>query len=555
MTDSQRQGKGLYRLDAAQVALCPLACLLATAEGTVLAANALAAPLLGAIEQGHTPEVLGFIGRAALTGKPMAESVLLPGPSGPIYFELTLMPMAEPDTVLVLGREVTLERNLRVALVESRQRYKDLVEISSDFSWETGMDGRFVFVTPRGAMGYSADELVGSDPARLIEPGHDAEGRVFSARHPAEDIEIWMRTALGQPVCVQVSAAPLIGPAGEWRGARGVCRDITDVRERDAALARAANRERLLTYIVRTIRDEVEPGNMLQAAAEATARALSAPGCRIFRFVRGHFHQAAAFGEVDAGEVGHALITAFEGGAQTLELDQAGWLVLAAITRYHGEANGAIALWRTQGPWHDDERILIADVANQIGIANEQIANHERIVNLSRTDALTGLFNRRAFFEEAIRRFNRLDRDQKSASLMYVDLDNFKMVNDVRGHQAGDEALVAVRDLLVGNTRPIDLVSRLGGDEFAVWLEGADAAVAEKRAQALLEAFRSLLPLSGSPEKPLGASLGVAVHQPDHPERFEELVARADETMYEVKRSGKGSYRLSLPSPAGERAK
>ncbi|MCC7166269.1 MAG: diguanylate cyclase [Rhodospirillales bacterium] len=554
MTDSQRPGKTLYRLDTAQVDQCPMACLLATAEGEVLAANALAGPLEEAIAQGHTPEVLGYIGRAALTGKPMAESILLPGPQGPIYFELTLMPMAEPDTVLVLGREVTLERNLRVALVESRQRYKDLVEISSDFSWETGLDGRFVFVTPRGAMGYSADELVGRDPARLIDPGHEEEGKVFSARHPTEDVEIWMRTAQGQPICVQVSAAPLIGPAGEWRGARGVCRDITDMRERDAALARAANRERLLTYIVRTIRDEVEPGNMLQAAAEATARALSAQGCRIYRVESGRHRTAAGFGTFGEGPIDRALDAALEGGAQTFEFEQDGWQVMAALTRYHGQVNGAIALARPSPLWHDDERILITDVANQIGIANEQIANHERILNLSRTDALTGLFNRRAFFEEAIRRFNRLDRDQKSAALLYVDLDNFKMVNDVRGHQAGDQALIAVRDLLVGNTRPIDLVARLGGDEFAIWLEGADVSVAEKRAQALLGAFTSLLPLSGTPEKPLGASLGVAVHLPDHPERFEELVARADETMYEVKRHGKGSYRLSVPSVVRERA-
>ncbi|TAN51245.1 MAG: GGDEF domain-containing protein, partial [Rhodospirillales bacterium] len=457
-----------------------------------------------------------------------------------------------PGAVMVFGRDVTLERNLRMALVESRQRYKDLVEISSDFSWETGLDGRFVFVTPRGALGYSADELVGRPPTDLLAEGHEDEASLFSTRAAVEDSEMWMRRADGGQSCVLVSAAPLLGPAGEWRGARGVCRDITQVRERDAALAQASNRERLLTYIVRTIRDEVDPANMLGAAAEATARALSCSGCQIFRAEAGHFALAANFGDHGLAETIQPMLTSLEGGASTAEISLNGWQVLSAVSRYHRDANGAVCLWRKAGsaPFCDDERLLILDVANQIGIANEQIVNHERILNLSRTDGLTGLFNRRAFFEEIERRFNRLARDRKPAALIYVDLDNFKMVNDVHGHQKGDEALLALKNVLIHNTRPIDLVARLGGDEFAVWLESADNEVAEKRAQALLEATHPLAAFSGTPEKVLGASLGLAVHDPRRPETLEAMIARADEAMYEVKRSGKGSYKIAQPAQA-----
>jgi len=83
-------------------------------------------------------------------------------------YDVVVLPWADSTVALVLGRDVTLERSLRAALVESRQRYKDLVEISNDFAWETDAEGRFVFVSPRGALGYPATELVGRPAAELL---------------------------------------------------------------------------------------------------------------------------------------------------------------------------------------------------------------------------------------------------------------------------------------------------------------------------------------------------------------------------------------------------
>ena len=132
--------------------------------------------------------------------------------------------------------------------------------------------------------------------------------------------------------------------------------------------------------------------------------------------------------------------------------------------------------------WDDDHRLMLTDVANQLGIANEQIANHERIVALSRTDSMTGLLNRRAFYEEELpRRISRLERANQTASMFYVDMDNFKRVNDVHGHQAGDEAILFLRDMLINFSRPGDLIARLGGDEFAMWLDDKDGVSAPKK--------------------------------------------------------------------------
>ena len=515
-------------------------------DGQVLAANIRAEPLAAAIAQGRLgclPDLLNEPGGTGVESLPMAGG-------GTLILDLVGLP-AEGGHGLVLGRDVTWERNLRAALVESRQRYKDLVEISSDFAWEIGADGRFVFVSPKGALGYGADELVGRRPAEFILPVEAGESaNPFETNVSLEDVEVWMRQSDESQVCVLSSSTPIRGDRGEWRGARGVCRDVTQERLRDAALARANSRERLLGYIVRTIRDELDPIDMMKAAAEATARALGATGCQIFRILPdGHdFELAAQFGE--AGDEKPVLDSFI--GSDHFDQDLDGWRVLATVCRYRHSINGTVVLWRDAGraAWRDDDRLLIDDVANQVGLAAEQITNHERVLKLSRTDGLTGLFNRRAFFEEIARRFHRLARESRPAALIYVDLDNFKAVNDVHGHSTGDQALLAVRDLLLQHTRPIDLVARLGGDEFAIWLEGAEERIAVQRCEDLLAAGKSLAEYSGSPDKPLHYSLGVAVHPAGAAESIEDLIVRADKAMYQVKRGGKGAWQMA-PLPGG----
>jgi diguanylate cyclase (GGDEF)-like protein/PAS domain S-box-containing protein len=526
----------------------PGAALVVTRDGEPVAANGRAEVLTRAIAEGRLTQLQALLDG---TGGRMVVETLPSAAGGLTILELCSLP-TEDGHLLVLGRDATLERNLRSALVESRQRYKDLVEISSDFAWEVGADGRFVFVSPKGALGFSPDELVGRGPADFLAAKADPESMSpFTSALPVEDAEVWMKQADGAEACVLLSSTPILGEHGEWRGARGVCRDVTPERLRDAALSRANNRERLLSYIVRTIRDEVDPSDMLRAAAEATARALGATGCQIFRIIpdASDFALAAQYGE--GGDEKPVLDNFI--ASDHFDEDLNGWHTLATVSRYRHSINGAVLLWRdgSRATWSDDDRLLIDDVANQVGLANEQIANHERILRLSRTDSLTGLFNRRAFFEEIARRFGRLSREHRPAALIYVDLDNFKLVNDVHGHQTGDQALMAVRDLLLQHTRPIDLVARLGGDEFAIWLEGTEQRIAVQRCEEILRATDALAAFSGSADKPLHMSLGVAVHSGNSAETLDELIARADKAMYEVKRDGKGAWRLAPPPQSG----
>lgn len=155
------------------------------------------------------------------------------------------------------------------------------------------------------------------------------------------------------------------------------------------------------------------------------------------------------------------------------------------------------------------------------------------------------------FFSEVGKRLAQGAVAGTGGALVYVDLDNFKIVNDVKGHQAGDEALKAVARLLADATRGEDVVARLGGDEFALWLDKVDQAAATRLAERLLVSAKLLSDYSGDPAKPLGFSIGMATFDAKSGEDMDSLVARGDEAMYVSKKGGKGRYHIAPPAKAG----
>lgn len=473
--------------------------------------------------------------------------------------QVTLVPLRDGGGTLLFVRDLTLDNSLRLALVDSRRRYKDFIDISTDFAWETGADERFAFVPPRGALGYTADGLMSIEPRALLVADTPGVEVPFLTKRRVENEELWLRRPDGRAACVIVSAMPLIARDGKWVGARGVCRDVTETRDREATLTRVRNRERVLTRIVRAFRDEVDPEAMLGVAAEALARGLGAEHCHIFRALSEDappsaetpgFNLAARYGDLEAREAAPVLKTIGEGAAAA-EILLGGMQVLAAPARYQNASNGAVILWRSveRGTWNDDDRLLIGDIANQVGITIEQFTHHEHVLKISRTDALTGLLNRGAFVDGLQRFLVRLTRDGGFGALIYVDLDNFKAVNDTKGHKAGDDALLRVRDILVQHTRPTDLIARLGGDEFALWLTGADLTIAKTRAGQFLARMKDLEPYSAGPARPLGMSIGIATWNRDTTETLDGLLARGDAAMYEAKRGGKGTFTVAPDAP------
>lgn len=154
---------------------------------------------------------------------------------------------------------------------------------------------------------------------------------------------------------------------------------------------------------------------------------------------------------------------------------------------------------------------------------------------LARTDDLTGVPNRRSFYETAEREIARARRYPHPFSVVYLDLDEFKTVNDRLGHVAGDAVLRSVARVLRGVLRASDTIARLGGDEFLILLPEAGPAPARLTVDKLREALAGIVPAHGWR---LTASVGVVTFlvPPDSPD---VLLAAADRVMYAAKRAGK----------------
>jgi diguanylate cyclase (GGDEF)-like protein/PAS domain S-box-containing protein len=470
--------------------------------------------------------------------------------------EVTFLPLTGGAEVFALFRPLAFESALRQSLIESRQRYKDLSELAADFAWEADREGCFSFVSSGGALGWAAKDMVGKPiDAFLLEPAERGAAIAVFATHVAlRDAEIWLRRADGSSECVSVAAVPLFGRDGLWHGARGLCRAVTEDRRRAREEAQGRLHDSLMAHLTRTIRGEIDPEQALSAALSATGLAIAASGAMILRGeTPAELAVAAQWGSPIAPELVER-VRAQLAATPEIDLQEGGVHLVGSLTQFNGRQNGGAVLWREHehGLFSGEDRaVLKAAAIDPFGAALAQLVNHEGTLALSRTDPLTGLLNRRGFSVEATRRLTRLARAPHPACLLYIDLDNFKLVNDTRGHQAGDAVLLELSRILHDNSRSGDLIARLGGDEFVMWLDGVSEVTADRRAEAVLDQCRSLVAFSGDPARPLGVSLGLAAYDPERPEGVEGLLARADAAMYRVKRSGGAGVVHAEPASPG----
>jgi diguanylate cyclase (GGDEF)-like protein len=441
---------------------------------------------------------------------------------------------------------------LRTALLESRQRWRDLVTLSADLAFETDAWNRFTFVYPETVLGWNAQALVGQ-PAEMLLVESGGGFNPFAPSVAVRQRRAWLKTATGEPRCLTFAAAPLLDADGRIVGARGVAQDLTQQEGYDAGIAATLRRAEVIDHILFRMRQEVLAPRMMQAALDSLVTATGAEGCVLVDMLGDGAH-AAVQHQIGAipPQVLHAAMSLLEDSGSepscSMAPDGRSVLVCPSQTRF-GEQAG-LALWRLPGarPWDADDRLVVSSATGIIRVIMEHESIQREMARQARTDPMTGLLNRRAFMEEMSRRIDRLDREGLPGTLMFVDLDHFKALNDALGHDVGDEALVLVAALLRSTVRPADLVARLGGDEFAIWLDGADDLAAAERAESLrLNAPKALEEVASGTGIRLGMSIGIATRWPGRGEALEVIINRADQAMYQVKRSGRGNWHVSRP--------
>ncbi len=390
-----------------------------------------------------------------------------------------------------------------------------LPELLLDAVFMVDEGGRIVFVNPacRAIFGYAPEEMAGriildfihpDDKARTVaEMGHVLNGRPglgFENRYLRKD---------GSVAHIMWSARW----SPDHRLRIGVARDISE----------------------RKLAEQRQAGMLALATAAHGAETLPELFCAFERILQGLLPLRGMAVVLQPGER-LAYASTPSGSAPP---DAAGWhhVSLSAAGIAFGEMR--LDLGR-HGALAARDIDLLEFTAGQAGAVIERLALHADLAHAARYDELTGLPNRRLFQDRILSAIARCRRGQSRGALLFIDLDDFKQVNDQHGHVVGDQLLHAIARRITSCVREADTVARIGGDEFVALLENvADHAQAEAVARKIQQVIATPLVLAGSTLQP-HASIGIALY-PEHGEVIDQLMRHADQAMYAAKAARKAA--------------
>ncbi len=406
------------------------------------------------------------------------------------------------------------EDRLAAALLDSRRRWRDLALLSADLLFETDAAGRFAFLAPDPVLGHPAAALLGRRAAELL--AEQAGPDPFDAAAPARGLRAWVRPAEGAPLCLEFTAMRVAG------GLRGAARDVTAEERQEDAAARALRHATALGRLLAAAqrgRGEGAAGAAVLAILAGLGPALGCAGAALLGARDGRWRIEAEAGEDAAPWL--LLLPAAPGPGGATRLATGGLLLPVGSDLF-------LLAWRDPA-LEEEEIAVLSALAAPVAALQAEAARQRELDRAARTDALTGLLNRRGLLDALAAR---LARPGAAGVLAYLDADGLKPINDRLGHEAGDAALRHLAGRLRAIAGPQDLAGRLGGDEFALWLDGATEAEAALRCAPIGVA----LPVPGWPAEAarIAASLGLATPAPG--ETAEQLTARADASMYRAKR-------------------
>ena len=480
------------------------------------------------------------------------------------------------DHIVTTVEDVTEARRAEEVLRESEERFRVLLQdVPSVAVQGYAMDGttRYWNCASEALYGYTAGEAIGRNLLDLIIPPdrrgemQDVMRRVAETCEPIPPSELTLMRKDGSPVTVFSAHVAVHVPGREAEMFR-IDVDLT-ARKRDELELRArAHQQVLVATLGRLALSDTGMDEIFEAAASAVAEGLGVEFGRVLvASDEDAFIMRAGVGW-EPGWVGrrvhagmgctHAGFVAAARGAVIIDdfraedhFSDSGMLaahgIVSGIDAPIGHPDKPLGILcaysRATHRFSFDDVGFVQSIANTLNTAIERARANERLAYMVQHDALTGLPNRLLLTDRLSVAMARAERAGKRLAVMFMDLDRFKNVNDVFGHEGGDTILQEVARRLRGSVRASDTVSRQGGDEFLIMLPEIDcdedvARVAEKLIAAVLEPCE----LHGT-EVVLGASIGIVCY-PDNGREVESLLRNADVAMYAAKDQGRGRYQF-----------
>ncbi len=423
-------------------------------------------------------------------------------------------------------------RRAEEALRSSEAKFRGLFESIAEGVYQSSRDGRLLSVNPAfvGILGYqSAQELYALPNAAQLywNPQDRAQ---FAARVDSEgeirDAEFTVRGRDGQQLVILENARQMLDAAGRCVGYEGTIVNITERKRAEQATFAEKERAQVTLQsigdaVISTDADgRIEYINPVAEALTAwsLAEARGQPIGTVLNVVN----------EITREPIENSVHAALARTSPGAPADHA-----VLVTR----AGHEVAIQESAAPISDRQGRVIGAVIVFHDVTKERRLKRALSWQASH-DALTGLINRREFDNRLHGALLSAQRGEGVYALLYIDLDQFKVVNDTCGHQAGDRLLRDVTGLLQTHVRASDIIARLGGDEFGVLLEGCTPEQALRIADGVRQAIRDFRFLWGTSTLSVGASIGIVQIGADTP-NVAQVMSAADIACYAAKDAGR----------------
>jgi diguanylate cyclase (GGDEF)-like protein len=302
----------------------------------------------------------------------------------------------------------------------------------------------------------------------------------------------------------------------------------------------------------------LEPGEVIQRALDALSRLIRADAWAVFlkdshaehlELVRAINAAAVPVGPfVDLVDRRSPVAEAARDRRLVVTRGASSVEAMAVVPLVAGKRLAGVVLAARRDPFRSDEARELELFGNSLGLALANAIDYRDATRQTLIDDLTRLYNVRYLYESLDTEIRRARRYGSAVSVVFIDLDGFKSVNDVYGHRAGSVALTEVATLILASVRDSDFVARYGGDEFVLMLPESSSQSAMQMAERVRANIAGHCFTGGvGAEIHLTASFGVASY-PEHAMMAEKLIELADAAMYEAKQHQKDSVQVAAPS-------